>query len=82
MVELEIRVQGIHTNNDLLFLNKNIIEIGWKEIGDISKLPPNRESFNEKYAEVYPDAKKEISQVVQECFIDFYMKYWMKNAKI
>lgn len=58
MAEQEVKVWGIHTLNDSLFLNKNVIAIGWKEMGDISQLSPDRESFKAKYAEVYPDAKK------------------------
>lgn len=32
------RVWGIHTTDDALFLNKNVIAIGWREFGDCSLL--------------------------------------------
>ena len=49
---------GIHTLDDNLFLQKNVIAIGWKDMGDLSKLPDNRDTFKEKYRNVYIDAKK------------------------
>lgn len=49
---------GIHTKDDYLFLNNNIIAIGWKKFGDLSKVGDSRESFKEHYAEIYPNAKK------------------------
>ena len=58
MADEEKRVWGIHTKNDNLFLQKDVIAIGWKEIGDLSKIKTERDAFKEKYAQVYPDAKK------------------------
>ena len=58
MVNDEKKVWGIHTMDDNLFLNKNVIAISWKDFGDCSKLPPNREAFKQHYISVYPDAKK------------------------
>lgn len=52
------RVWGIHTQDDNLFLKNNVIAIGWHEMGDLSSIDANREAFKEKYALVYPDAKK------------------------
>lgn len=54
----EKRLWGIHTLNDNLFLKDNIIAIGWPEMGNLSILGANREEFKEKYAMVYPDAKR------------------------
>jgi len=51
-------VWGIHTKDDFLFLNNNVIAIGWKDFGDLSVIPDNREAFKQRYIEVYPDAKK------------------------
>ena len=58
MADEEKRVWGIHTKDDNLFLQKDAIAIGWKEIGDLSKIKTERDAFKEKYAQVYPDAKK------------------------
>ncbi len=57
MVE-EGKMWGIHTQDDYLFLHGNVIAVGWKEMGDLSTIAPDRESFREKYAVAYPDSKK------------------------
>ena len=54
----EKRVWGIHTKDENLFLRENVIAIGWKKMGDLSKIAPDRETFRTKYEETYPDAKK------------------------
>jgi len=54
----EKRIWGIHTQDDNLFLNNNVIAIGWKTFGDLSALEANREAFKEHYEKSYPDAKK------------------------
>ena len=54
----EKNVWGIHTKNDHLFLNDNVIAIGWYELGDLSLIQPDRESFREKMAEAFPDKSK------------------------
>ncbi len=54
----EKRVWGIHTQDDNLFLQSNVIAIGWKSIGDLSLISPSRDAFKEKYITTYPDSKK------------------------
>lgn len=54
----DVRVWGIHTMDDHLFLKENIIAIGWKEMGDLSLIESTRDAYKEKYIEVYPEAKK------------------------
>ncbi len=54
----EVKMWGIHTWNDTLFLQENVIAIGWREMGDLSVLAPDRDSFREKYADIYPNSKK------------------------
>jgi len=54
----EKHVWGIHTMNDALFLNDNIIAIGWRDMGDLKKIEGNRDSFKERYNKAYPDSKK------------------------
>ena len=53
----EKRLWGIHTMDDHLFLNNNVIAIGWKAMGDLSLIEEDREAFKEKYKQVYPDSK-------------------------
>lgn len=53
----EIRIWGIHTKDDNLFLNENKIAIGWREFGDLSKVDNNREAFKKRYSQVYSNAK-------------------------
>lgn len=54
----EKRIWGIHTQDDNLFLKRNVIAIGWSNMGDLTKLEANRDAFKEKYNQVYPEAKK------------------------
>ena len=49
MANEEKKVWGIHTMDDNLFLNKNVIAIGWKEFGDCRKLEPTREAFKSHF---------------------------------
>lgn len=58
MTNDEIRIWGIHTQDDNLFLKNNVIAIGWSAMGDLSCINANRDAFKEKYTQVYPDAKK------------------------
>lgn len=51
-------VWGIHTMDDPLFLNQNLIAIGWEEMGDLSAINTSRDAYKEKYITAYPDAKK------------------------
>lgn len=51
-------VWGIHTQDDNLFLDNDVIAIGWKAFGDLSVLEANREAFKKHYEKTYPDAKK------------------------
>ena len=53
----EKRVWGIHTMDDFMFLNQNVIAIGWKAMGDLGTLEADREAFKKRYASVYPEAK-------------------------
>lgn len=58
MSDKEKRVWGIHTMDDNLFLHQDVIAIGWREMGDLSQIPADRDAFKEKYLEAYPDSKK------------------------
>lgn len=55
MAETKV-VWGIHTKQENLFLPKNIIGIGWEEMGDIRYAGDSRDDIKKKYSEVYPDA--------------------------
>lgn len=35
----------------------NYVVIGWHEVGDLARIPPNREAFKQAYARTFPDAK-------------------------
>ena len=60
----EKRVWGIHTMDDYMFLNRNLIAIGWKPMGNLSEIAPDREAFKKKFSSVFPEAK---SQAVATC---------------
>ena len=57
----EPAIWGVHAGRtgdaDSLFLDKQVVALGWDEMGDLSKIPATREAFREKVAAVYP-AKK------------------------
>ena len=55
----EKRVWGVHTQDDYLFLHNDVIAIGWKDFGDLKTIENTRDAFKEKYAQVYPDSKKQ-----------------------
>lgn len=57
-MENNARIWGIHTMDDSLFLNQNIIAIGWDAIGDLSRIEPTREAYKNEYIRAYPNAKK------------------------
>lgn len=54
----EKKIWGIHTQNDNLFLSKDLIAIGWRDFGDLTKVDASRDAFKAHYLEAYPDAKK------------------------
>lgn len=54
----EKRIWGIHTKDDYLFLQNSVIAIGWKKMGDLSKIDATRDAFKEHYLKAYPNAKK------------------------
>ena len=54
----EKRVWGIHTMDDSLFLNDNVIAIGWREMGDLKQIESSRDAYKDHYGKAYPDAKK------------------------
>jgi restriction system protein len=58
MSQEEPRIWGIHTKDDRLFLDDNVVAIGWKEMGNLLGIDASREAFKDKYAAVYPDGKK------------------------
>ena len=58
MVTADKTVWGIHAMDNSLFLNQNLIAIGWEKIGDLSAISTSRDAYKEKYIAAYPDAKK------------------------
>jgi len=54
----EKKMWGIHTQDDALFLKDNVIAIGWREMGDLSHIAPDREAYKKKYSIIYPDERK------------------------
>ena len=49
MANEALRIWGIHTTDDSLFLHDNVVAIGWKEFGDCSKLEATREAYKNHY---------------------------------
>lgn len=55
----ENKVWGIHTMNDAVFTEENVIAIGWENMGDLSVLGDDLEAFKEKYRQSYLGAPKQ-----------------------
>ncbi|MCX7921453.1 MAG: restriction endonuclease [Clostridia bacterium] len=64
MQKTEVKVWGIHAGAlgeiDSKFLSKTTpcIAIGWSEVGDLGKIPADREKFKERLVKGYPETKK------------------------
>lgn len=48
---------GEHGQADDLFLKHNRLALGWSQMGDLTRLPDDREAFKAKVQQAYPDAK-------------------------
>lgn len=48
---------GRFSEADALFLRKNVVALGWDQMGDLAAIGSNRELFKAKYLDVYPDSK-------------------------
>ena len=61
MAKNDNTVWGIHAGKTgdayNLFMNKSVIALGWPNMGDLSQLPGNRESFKAKLIQAYPETK-------------------------
>ena len=61
MADIEKILWGIHAGRlgeaDSLFLRKNVIAIGWHEMGDVSSIGGDREALKAKVEATYPRAK-------------------------
>lgn len=56
----EIVVWGVHNkNNENLLLHDKVIAIGWGDMGDLSEIKPDRESYYKAYDKVYPNKSKQ-----------------------
>jgi restriction system protein len=57
----EQSIWGIHAGRlgeaHVLFIQKKLIALGWHEVGDLSKLPKDREAFKNALAAAYPNTK-------------------------
>ncbi len=64
MSNIETRIWGIHAGSlgevDSVFLSKSTpcVAIGWDIMGDLSKIPADRDSFKERLLKAYPSMKK------------------------
>src|SRR5215207_2699550 len=48
---------GRFSEVDTLFLKKNVVALGWDQIGNLAAIGPNRELFKARYLETYADSK-------------------------
>lgn len=71
---IDKNIWGIHTQNEYMFLNNNVVGLQKNKLGDLSSVNADRESFKCVYLEKYPDKKNNQLQIVQVCFIDLFMR--------
>jgi len=68
MLNKEITIWGIRAGKKddaaPLFFKKNVIALGWGEMGDLSKIAADRESFKAKLIATYPETKPAAVPVV------------------
>ncbi|HEU4714873.1 MAG TPA: restriction endonuclease [Pyrinomonadaceae bacterium] len=61
MSKIENAIWGMHAGKtgdaDSLFLHQNRIALGWRNVGDLSGIKPDREAFKNRVGAVYPDLK-------------------------
>ncbi len=61
MANKEITVWGIHAGKtgdaEPLFLKKNVVALGWDQMGDLSTIKADREAFKAKLIDAYPKTK-------------------------
>ncbi len=54
-------IWGIHAGKTgdahSLFMQKHVVALGWQEMGDLSKIAPDREAFKAAVAKTYPNYK-------------------------
>jgi restriction system protein len=59
--QTETAMWGIHGGRygdaDELFMKHKLVALGWRDMGDLSSLPKDREAFKTRVAQVYVDAK-------------------------
>jgi restriction system protein len=76
--ELEMSIEerpiwGIHMGRDFNTrpIDENFVAIGWSQIGDLSKIPGDRESFKAAVAKTYPNIKPGAVPVVAGTLFKF-----------
>ena len=50
---------GIHTKDEQLFLQNDLIAIGWSDMGDLAKIENTRDAYKVEYAKAFPSASKQ-----------------------
>ena len=85
----EKRVWGTHSEYDASFLERGIIGIGWKEMGNLSDIQSNREAYKEKYSTIFPNSKKmavavnagQLYRYVCEALIGDFVVYSQRGSR-
>ena len=89
----EKTVWGIHAGKTgdahSIFIKKNLVALGWHDMGDIGKLPANRDAFKLKTKETYPkwkpgkipNAAGQLYRFVHELKIGDYIVYPSKHDR-
>jgi len=94
MAKANSTIWGIHAGRtgdaDDLFLKHNVIALGWKDAGDVSKLAADREAFKTHLKKIYPDEKEgyypaaggQLFRFVHEIKVGDYVAYPSKQDRM
>jgi restriction system protein len=88
----EQSVWGLHIKNvtDDWPISESCIAIGWRELGDVSKIPPTREAFKKAYVAAIPNSKAgtipvaagQVFRFVHEMQVGDYVVYASRHDRM
>lgn len=91
--ESTVSFWGIHAGKagdaDALFLKRNRIALGWPEVGDLSRVAPDREAFKAALAKAFPTKREtqvrvsagQLFRFVHEMRVGDYIAYPSKQSR-
>lgn len=75
---MEKRIWGIHAKDEALFLENNVVAIGWNDMGNLDHITPTREAFKEAFLKHYPNELKQA--IATKAGVLYRFVYEMKDG--